>query len=70
MFKFDQFLEVWSMVNSRNFNLKISEKEVECLVPFADMINDRQAPKDKTKWWYDNMRCGFILTAQDIIEPE
>ena len=41
-FGFAEFCEVWLVVNSRTYNIKFDENtEMQCLVPFADMLNQK-----------------------------
>ena len=53
-FELDEFRELWTVVNSRNFSLKLDGEEIPCLVPFADMINHKAVRQ--AEWNYDKAR--------------
>ena len=61
---------MWEIVNSRNMSLTIDGKQVECLVPFADMLNHKVP--DQTYWYFDQDRDGgkggFVLKAIEFIK--
>ena len=37
----EEFTEMWCIVNSRNFMICIDGTDVDCLVPYADMLNHK-----------------------------
>lgn len=52
-------------VNSRNFGITKNNKSINCLAPFADMLN--HSFSQNTKWSYDNKINKFVVRAlQDI----
>ena len=53
-FELDEFRELWTVVNSRNFNLDLDDGPIPCMVPFADMINHKAARQ--AEWDYDKVR--------------
>jgi hypothetical protein len=56
-----------TIVNSRNFTVKIDGIEHKVLVPFADMFNHSPS-NPQANWKYDNSKNGFVMEALVDIE--
>jgi len=52
-------------VNSRNFSITKGNKNVNCLAPFADMLN--HSSDKNTKWFFDNSINKFVVKATKFI---
>jgi hypothetical protein len=52
-------------VNSRNFSITKDGKSVNCLAPFADMLN--HSSDKNTKWFFDNSINKFVVKATKFI---
>ena len=52
-------------VNSRNFSITKGGKSMNCLTPFADMLNHSR--NQNTKWFFDNSINKFVLKATKFI---
>ena len=42
-FNYEEFVENWLLISSRTFNIELedSEEMVKCIIPYADMFNQR-----------------------------
>ena len=60
-FSYDEYLEVNSLINSRMYKLRIGNRDVNCLVPFADMFNHSNEPQ--VVYLYDKKKDSFIVKA-------
>ena len=52
-------------VNSRNFSITKDGKSINCLAPFADMLN--HASNQNTTWFFDNTIKKFVVKATELI---
>ena len=71
-FTLNDFLWARTVVITRIFGLSIDDKEVSCLVPFADMLNhknpDKISTKTETSWFFDENNNGFIIKSNRKIK--
>lgn len=64
---FDDFLWAKTCVGSRTYLLRMNDKDVGALVPFADMANHERG--SNTRWEYDSDLQVFRLLAQRDYSP-
>ena len=65
-YEFEEYLEVNCLINSRTYGLKIGNKSLNCLVPFADMFNHSNSAQ--VVYLYDKKREGFVVKAVNSIK--
>ena len=61
MFLFDEFLDVMTMINSRQLAYTDKKKTKLALIPLVDMINHSDKPV--AEYYFDEERRGMVLEA-------
>ena len=64
-FSKEEYLWARLCVNSRNFGITKNNKSINCLAPFADMLN--HSFNQNTRWFFDDTINKFVIKAIEDI---
>jgi protein-histidine N-methyltransferase len=66
-FSIGDYMQARATVMSRVFHVTVQGREIQALIPFADLLNHSRQPE--TEWEFDDSGCAFILRcAADVIK--